>query len=150
MWFYPRIARATRIDRLPSLGSWDMDADPVAEADGGTFYRPDGEWIEFEITRPRSSGLFSVPAVTLSVGDTAEATAQEAECWLEFADATASQIAIVLVAWISADGGLATRQGEAETMIELTGNEEIHKARWIITGGKGLAWSGSGTLEQLA
>ena len=256
MWGLPKTARATRIARDLSYGSWPMAVEAVDEEDGGTFYRPDpptwhsgsgapsatlgdegdyymdlsaeppewygpkgeedeegagdwgsptaladpgaaewitgsGEpddaddgndgdffldtgamawwgpkagaswtdtgpnyirasWIEFDTPRPRTSGLFQLPANIIGVGDSDEPEPQDADAWLELADVNGKRLQRIHTASLSASGGIAIGGDSTDPLAKLLGNKEIFKARWIIVGGRHLTWSGSGSLVQLA
>lgn len=106
-------------------------------------------WIIFEPIRPRTSGIFEIPANMLGTGDSESEDTIEAHAYLILAGEDSKPIITLHAACVTAKGGEAVKSDLSDLMVILTGNKEIFKARWRITGGKNLKWSGSGGLTQL-
>lgn len=131
-----------------TMAWWGPKADGSWSDTGPNYVR--ASWIEFDDPRPRTSGLYALPINALRVGDLAEVDAQSADAWLELCDEDGKRLLLIHSASLVSLGDTASRTDAAVTIAHLTGNAEVFLARWKIVGGKGLQWSGSGTMRQYA
>jgi hypothetical protein len=123
---------------------WGPKADGSWVGTGPVFVYEEN-WVTL-VNGPSALGYFSAPACILRVGDS---NAQTADAWLELVDDNYKRIVLAHACSISAEGGAAVLTEAVPFLISLAKTGKIAKARWKIVGGKGLQWSGSGSLTRL-
>jgi len=147
--------------QVSEIEYWPIPADPVNEADGGTYYRPedataeDDEWIAIT-AGPSLPGQFSFPGSTMSMENDTGGTIS---VYLMFRNAANQKccddvlIAQLIVGVPSTKLLVEAADGldllHVFTQADITNPGSIAKVRYRIEGPDGLYWDGGGNMGKL-
>jgi hypothetical protein len=104
------------------LPSWLVQGGPIDEDEGGTYYT---EYSDFDPPPPWSRGLYSLPAVALTIGAQDNEDAMDGQVYLELENEDGDVLESILILDCEGDGGEVTASNVEGPMALFPSDYEI-------------------------